>query len=608
VPDLGAITLDYRGRSGFATSIGHAPAAGLIDPAAGSVLSIAEALTNIIWAPLADNLKSVSLSANWMWPCRNAGEDARLYTAVQAASRFAIELGINIPTGKDSLSMTQKYKDQAVLSPGTVIISAAGEVSDIRAIVEPVLVNNPYTRLLYIDMSRDKFKTGGSSFAQILNKIGDEAPTVSDAAYFAEIFNTIQELIKKGSILSGHDISAGGMITTLLEMCFSNTSGGMAVNLSALGEPDSVKILLSQNPGIIIQVADENEISEILIEHGISYFSIGHPVTGRNITVTNHNEVLTFEIDPLRNKWFHTSYLLDRRQSGPKPALERFINYRTHNLSFNLGDFKGTFKSLGITPDRQKRSGTRAAIIREKGVNGDREMAYALWLAGFDVRDVHMTDLISGRETLKDIGMIVFVGGFSNSDVLGSAKGWAGVFRYNETAGKALSDFYSRTDTLSLGVCNGCQLMAELGLVYPDHKIMPKLLHNKSHKFESGFIGVTIPENKSVMFGNMSGMELGIWVAHAEGQFSLPYPENRYHVALKYTKGTYPANPNGSDYDVAGLYSDNGRHLIIMPHLERAYFPWQCGYYPPERKKDEVTPWIKAFVNARIWVEKRFNV
>ncbi|HNR42914.1 MAG TPA: phosphoribosylformylglycinamidine synthase [Bacteroidales bacterium] len=605
--NLGAIALDYRGRSGFATSLGHAPAAALIDPAAGSVLSIAEALTNIIWAPLTDNLKSVSLSANWMWPCKNPGEDARLYSAVQAASRFAIELGINIPTGKDSLSMTQKYSDIVVMSPGTVIITAAGEVNDIRRIVEPVIVDDPFTSLLYIDMSRDEFRIGGSSLAQVLNRVGDDAPTVRDAGYFARVFNTIQGLIKKGRILAGHDISAGGMITTLLEMCFSNISGGIAANLTALNEPDTVKILLSQNPGIIIQVADENEVSEILLEHGISYFTIGHPVSDRTISIVNHGETLRFEIDPLRHRWFRTSYLFDRKQCGPRAALERFINYRNHILRFNLGSFSGTFSSLGITPDRQRKSGTKAAIIREKGVNGDREMAYALWLAGFDVRDVHMTDLMTGRETLDDLNMIVFAGGFSNSDVLGSAKGWAGAFRYNEAAGKALSTFFSRPDTLSLGVCNGCQLMTELGLIYPGHEQRPELLPNSSGKFESGFISVKIPENRSVMLGNMSGMELGVWVAHGEGRFSLPYPEEKYHIALKYSSSTYPANPNGSAYDVAGLCSDDGRHLIMMPHPERAFFPWQCPYYPNERKQDDVTPWIKAFINARKWIEKTLS-
>ena len=601
--NLGAITLDYRGKKGMATSIGHAPAAGLIDPAAGSILSIAEALTNIIWAPLSNKLKSVSLSANWMWPCKNPGEDTRLYSAVKAASDFAIALGINIPTGKDSLSMTQKYKDQVVYSPGTVIISAAGEIENIRKIVEPVIVNDPFTNLLYIDMSSDGFKPGGSSFAQVLNTLGDEVPTVTDPAYFKEVFNTIQDLIIKGKILSGHDISAGGMLTTLLEMCFTNTNGGLAVDLSAINENDIIKILFSQNPGIIIQVEDEIEVAEILLENGISYFSIAHPVDERTLFITKDSVLLQFDIDKLRDKWFKTSYLFDRRQCGPELALERYHNYKNHKLNINLSDFVGTCKSLDINPERRKKSGIRAAIIREKGVNGDREMAYALYLAGFDVKDVHMTDLISGRETLEEINLIVFVGGFSNSDVLGSAKGWAGAFRYNEKARIALDNFYKRSDTLSLGVCNGCQLMVELDLLYPDHNEKPILKLNKSHKFESGFLGVKILENRSVMLGNMTGMELGIWVAHGEGQFSLPYPENKYQIPLKFSRSTYPANPNGSDYDVAGLCSEDGRHLVMMPHLERAYFTWQCGFYPAENVNDEVTPWIKAFVNAREWIK-----
>jgi phosphoribosylformylglycinamidine synthase len=605
--NLGAIALDYRGKKGMATSIGHAPAAGLIDPAAGSVLSIAEALTNIIWAPLTYKLKGVSLSANWMWPCKNQGEDARLFTAVKAASEFAIALGINIPTGKDSLSMTQKYNDHVVFSPGTVIISAAAEIENIRKIIEPVIINDPYTSLLYIDMSRDDFKPGGSSFAQVLNRLGDEVPTVRDPQYFKDVFVTIQDLIISGKILSGHDISAGGMFTTLLEMCFSNTSGGITINLTAIDEIDTVKILFSQNPGIIIQVKDDDEVAEILLENGISYFSIGHPIQDRTLFVRNNNNLVSFDIDKLRDKWFRTSYLLDRRQCGNELALERFRNYKNHVLNIKTADFTGTFKSLGITPERRKKSGIRAAIIREKGVNGDREMAYALYLAGFDVKDVHMTDLISGKETLEDMRMIVFVGGFSNSDVLGSAKGWAGAFRYNEKAGIALDRFYERTDTLSLGVCNGCQLMVELDLIYPHHTEKPKLLLNNSHKFESGFLGLKIMENNSIMLGNMANMELGIWVAHGEGRFSLPYPENKYQIPLKFSRHTYPANPNGSDYDVAGLCSEDGRHLVMMPHLERAYFPWQCGFYPYDKINDDVTPWIKAFVNARKWIELTGN-
>ncbi|MDO9581392.1 MAG: phosphoribosylformylglycinamidine synthase subunit PurQ, partial [Bacteroidales bacterium] len=437
---------------------------------------------------------------------------------------------------------------------------------------------------------------------QILNKLGSEAPTVKDPAYFAEVFNIIQSLLQKGKILSGHDISAGGMLTTLLEMCFANISGGITINLSAINEPDTIKVLFSQNPGIIIQVRDESEIAEILLGKGITYFSIGHPVKDRSLFVTNNQDTIIFNIDELRDKWFSTSYLLDRRQCGPDLALERFNNYKKHALNINTNSIPGTFKSLGISPVRRDKTGIRAAIIREKGVNGDREMAYALYLAGFDVKDVHMTDLITGRETLEDISIIVFVGGFSNSDVLGSAKGWAGAFRYNEKARIALENFYKRPDTLSLGVCNGCQLMAELELIYPHHENKPKLLINKSHKFESGFIGVKIQKNNSIMLGDMEGMELGIWVAHGEGQFSLPYPENKYHIPLKFSSHTYPANPNGSDYDVAGLSSEDGRHLVMMPHLERAYFPWQCGYYPDNKKHDDVTPWIKAFVNAKEWI------
>ena len=605
--DLGAISLDYTGKSGMAVSIGHAPGAGLIDPEAGSVLSVAEALTNIIWAPLVNGLKSVSLSANWMWPSGNKGEDARLYKAVKAVSDFAISLGINIPTGKDSLSMTQKYTDRVVYSPGTVIITATGEVKNKNSITGPVVLNDPYTSLLYLDMSRDSLKTGGSSFAQVLNMIGDETPTVKDAEYFAMVFNTIQDLIMNDLIISGHDISAGGIITTLLEMCFSNDEGGLLVDLSAIHEPDTVKLLFSQNPGIVIQVRDVNEVSDILSENGISYFEIGHPVSERTLSLTNGSFSETFGIDELRDLWFRTSYLLDSRQTDPDLARERFLNYSGHVLRYNLNGFRGTYRSLGISPLRRKKSGIRAAVIREKGTNGDREMAYALYLAGFDVRDVHMTDLTEGRETLKDINMLVFAGGSTNSDVFGAAKGWAGAFRYNRKAAQSLGNYYKREDTLSLGVCNGCQLMAELGLIYPEHENGPRLLNNKSGKFEAAFLGVHITANNSVMLGDMEGMELGIWMANGEGRFDLPLDEEKYVIPVKYSYNTYPGNPSGSDYNAAALCSADGRHLAMMLHPERSIFPWQCAYYPADKKHGEVTPWIKAFINARKWIESAFR-
>lgn len=602
--DVGVVALDYRGKSGIATSIGHAPLAALADPIAGSVLAIAEALTNIVWAPLKDGLDSVSLSANWMWPCKNPGEDARLYKAVEACSDFACSLGINIPTGKDSLSMTQKYGDEKVFSPGTVIISAGAEVSDIRRVVSPVIVNNPDTALYYVDFSFDKLSLGGSVLAQTLNKIGNEVPTVTDSEYFKAAFDSIQELINKNLILAGHDISEGGLITALLEMCFANSTGGLKVKLDDLSETSLVKILFAENPGVLIQTANKAEVEKILRNNGIGFAQIAKPIAERRLEIHKKKTSYSFAINDLRDMWFEASYLLDRRQSGEKAAKARFENYKNQKLEFHFPQtFTGKLSQLGLSPDR-KPSGVKAAIIREKGTNGEREMAYALYLAGFDVKDVHMTDLASGRETLEDINFIVFCGGFSNSDVLGSAKGWAGGFLYNEKAKVALDNFYKRNDTLSLGICNGCQLMVELNLINPEHTNRAKMLHNDSHKFESEFVSLTIPENNSVILGSLSGCKIGAWVAHGEGKFSLPMGENAYNIIAKYNYDEYPGNPNGSDFSVAGICSADGRHLAMMPHPERAIFPWQCANYPTERvQNDEVTPWMEAFVNARKWVE-----
>ncbi len=604
--NLGAVALDYRGKSGVAKTIGHAPQVALIDAASGSVNAIAEALTNIVWAPLAKGMDSVSLSANWMWPAKNPGEDARLYSAVEACSNFAIDLGINIPTGKDSLSMTQNYPDGTkVFSPGTVIISAAAEVSDVKKIISPVLVNDTDSLIYHIDFSFDKHKLGGSVLAQTLGKLGAETPTIRDSEYFKSAFDAIQELINKELLLAGHDISAGGMITTLLEMCFANTRGGLNINLDRITESSLVKLLFAENAGVIVQIKEKAEVDKILKKHGVGYTIIGKPIEEHRLELHKKKTAYSFSINEMRDVWYETSYRLDRKQSGEKKAKERFENYKKQALEFSFPEnFTGTMAQYGISPDRNE-SGLKAAIIREKGTNGEREMAYSLYLAGFDVKDVHMTDLANGRENLEDINLIVFAGGFSNSDVFGSAKGWAGGFLYNERAKKALDNFFKREDTLSLGVCNGCQLMTELDLINPEHSKASRMLQNESKKFESGFLTLNIPENNSVMFGSLSGSKLGVWVAHGEGKFDLPMGEKAYNIVAKYNHEGYPANPNGSDFGVAGIASADGRHLALMPHLERAIFPWQNAHYPLERKKDEVTPWIEAFVNARKWVEKK---
>ncbi|CAM3927004.1 phosphoribosylformylglycinamidine synthase [Flavobacterium cucumis] len=596
--NVGVMALDFKGKEGIATSIGHSPISALVNPVAGSRTAIAEALSNIVWAPLKDGLQSVSLSANWMWACKNEGEDARLYEAVKGCSDFAIELGINIPTGKDSLSMKQKYPNDEVIAPGTVIISAAGNCSNITKVVEPVLQRNG-GNIYYINLSQDSFKLGGSSFAQVLNKIGNDVPTIQNSEFFKKAFNVLQDLIKDRKIKAGHDIGSGGLITTLLEMCFADDKLGALIDLTSLGEKDTVKALFNENIGVVFQA--NAEVEAIFAQHNIEIFKIGSAIDGDAFTVINGEDSLTFSISTLRDTWYKTSFLLDSKQSKNGMAQERFDNYKNQKLQFTFpSHFDGKLPVIDTSKPRPK-----AAIIREKGSNSEREMANAMYLAGFDVKDVHMTDLISGRETLEDIQFIGAVGGFSNSDVLGSAKGWAGAFLYNEKANTALKNFYKREDTLSVGICNGCQLLMELELINPEHEVHGKMHHNTSNKHESGFTSVTVQKNNSVMLSTLEGTTLGVWISHGEGKFKLPYSEDKYNIVAKYAYEGYPANPNGSDFNTAMMCDTTGRHLVMMPHIERSTFPWNWAHYPERGQKDEVSPWLEAFVNARKWIENK---
>ena len=591
--NVGVMALDFKGRHGIATSIGHSPLTALVDPAAGSRNAIAEALTNIVFAPLSEGLKSVSLSANWMWPCKNEGEDARLYDAVKACADFAIALGINIPTGKDSLSMKQKYPDGEVLSPGTVIISAAGHCDNINKVVEPVAKPGGGD-FYHIVFSGNRPSLGGSALMQTLNAVGSQVPDIADARYFAQAFNSVQQLIREGNVTAGHDIGSGGLITTLLEMLFADNGLGADIDLTSLGS-DTVATLFAENAALVLQMRDE--AAGQLASAGIRITKIGTLNDSAELKIVSGDHKFTFSIPAMRDTWFSTSYLLDQKQSGEQKARERFENYKKQPLRFTFPNrFEG--KLPATAGNRPK-----AAILREKGSNSEREMAHAMHLAGFEARDVHMTDLISGRETLEDISFIGAVGGFSNSDVLGSAKGWAGAFLYNERARTALENFFARPDTLSVGICNGCQLFIELGLINPDHDKKPRMLHNQSGKHESGFTSVKIGENNSVMLSSLAGSTLGVWISHGEGRFDLPYEESRYDIVAKYAYEGYPANPNGSHFDVAMMADSTGRHLVMMPHIERSIFPWNWAYYPDGRT-DEVSPWIEAFVNARKWVER----
>ncbi len=613
--NVGVIALDYKGKEGIATSIGHSPISGLINPEAGSRNAITEALTNIIWAPLKDNLKSVSLSANWMWPCKNEGEDARLYKAVKAVSEFAIDLGINVPTGKDSLSMKQKYPDEDVISPGTVIISAAANCNEISKVVEPVLQQNG-GNIYYVNISQDDFKLGGSSFNQSLNAIGNEAPDVKSPSYVKTVFNTIQELIKDDKIKAGHDVASGGLITTLLELCFADTNLGANYDLSSLNEIDSIKMLFAENSGIVFQA--DGSVEEILEENEIVAFTIGTVNNSGKVNIKNNDDNFTFNVSETRDIWYKTSFLLDQKQTANNLAKDRFDNYKNQPLQYTFPKhFTGKIENViantikqSVTNKQIATSQTprndnkrpKAAILREKGSNSEREMANAMYLAGFDVKDVHMTDIISGRETLEDIKFLGAVGGFSNSDVLGSAKGWAGAIKYNEKANTVINNFFKRKDTLSVGICNGCQLFMELELINPEHKVHGKMLYNDSQKHESAFTSVKVQENNSVMLSSLEGSTLGVWISHGEGKFNLPESEDNYNIVAKYGYAEYPSNPNGSDFNTAMMCDKTGRHLVMMPHIERSTFQWNWANYPQGRK-DEVSPWLEAFVNAKNWVE-----
>ncbi|OUS01952.1 phosphoribosylformylglycinamidine synthase [Flavobacteriales bacterium 33_180_T64] len=595
--NVGVMALDFNGKEGIATSIGHSPISGLIHPEAGSRNSITEALTNIIWAPLKDNLASISLSANWMWPCKNEGEDARLYKAVKAISEFSIDLGINVPTGKDSLSMKQKYPDDEVISPGTVIISAAGNCNEISKVVEPLLQVNG-GNIYYINISQDDFKLGGSSFNQSLNAIGNEAPDVKNTAFVKDTFNTIQDLIKANKIIAGHDIASGGLITTLLEMCFADVNLGADFNITSLNEEDSIKVLFAENSGLIFQA--DSSIETILSENNIEFFNIGSANNSGKVTIKNNDDSFSFDVSEMRDIWYKTSFLLDQKQTANGLAKERYNNYKNQALTYTFPNhFTGKLPNIKSSKPRPK-----AAILREKGSNSEREMANAMHLAGFDVKDVHMTDLISGRETLEDIQFLGAVGGFSNSDVLGSAKGWAGAIKYNENANKAIKNFFEREDTLSVGICNGCQLFMELELINPEHEAHGKMLHNDSKKHESAFTSVTVQENNSIMLSSLKDTTLGVWISHGEGKFNLPNNEKDYNIVAKYAYESYPSNPNGSDFNTAMMCDKTGRHLVMMPHIERSTFQWNWANYP-ESRQDEVSPWLEAFVNAKSWIEDK---
>lgn len=624
VSDVAVIAQSHFATTGAAIAIGEQPIKELLDPAAMARMSIAEALTNIVWAKVT-SLEDIRCSANWMWAPKLPGEGARLYDAAVAMRDMMIELGIAVDGGKDSLSMAAKVVNtdgstETVKSPGTLVISAYVTCPDITKTVTPDLKAPGRGRLIFIDLARGKSRLGGSALAQVFGQIGDAPPDIDDASLLKRAFNAVQELIKAGLISAGHDRSDGGLITTLLEMAFAGNCG-IDINLPVeeVRSDDPLAVLFSEEAGLVIEYIPEHEhnIIEILRSADVPHMYIGRSLPEKRVKVSlGWKTVLDEDMPLLRDIWEETSHRLDMLQRNPDMVREERTN------CFNRKGPKYHISFISQPTDDsviKRKNKIKVAVIREEGSNGDREMISSLYLAGFEPWDVMMTDLLNKRVSLDDFRGAVFVGGFSYADVLDSAKGWAATIRFNKRLWEQFERFYHRPDTFSLGVCNGCQLMALLGWVpwrgIPDH-IQPRFIHNRSGRFESRFSTVKILPSPSIMLKDMEGSVLGIWVAHGEGRAYFPdraiFDEAEFGLApIRYVDDegkiteSYPFNPNGSPAGIAGLCTPDGRHLAMMPHPERTTLTWQWAWLPEEMKKGlKTSPWLKMFQNAREWCER----
>ncbi|XP_043596349.1 phosphoribosylformylglycinamidine synthase isoform X2 [Bombus pyrosoma] len=605
---------------GIATSIGEQPIKGLVNPAAGARMTVAEALSNLVFAQIS-NIQDVKCSGNWMWAAKLPGEGAALYDACSAMCSIMNELGIAIDGGKDSLSMAARIGEDVVKAPGTLVISCYAPCPDIRKVVTPDLKapaagKNGY--ILFLDLSNGKSRIGGTALAQVYKSLGNEVPDVQRVDMLKNAFKAIQQLIAEGKVLAGHDISDGGLITCLLEMCFAGISG-MNVNIShKSGSP--IEILFTEEVGWILEIdsINYNYVLEVFNQFDVPVYLIGRSEgfgLSSKIKVQVQEKIfLDSTVLPLMSLWEETSYQLERRQTNVECALQEFsgLQDRTapcYKLTFNP-DIRSTaiYKHLLLN--------IPVAIIREEGINGDREMAASLIDAGFEVWDVTMQDLLKNKVTFDRFRGIVFPGGFSYADVLGSAKGWAASLLFHPSLQKQLKSFISRKDTFSLGVCNGCQLMSLLGLIgnEDDDTKQPDIFlsHNVSERFECRWSTVRIDKSPSIMLNGMENSVLGVWVAHGEGRFTFRNNEvlqklkESHCLAIKYTDDygnpteRYPLNPNGSTEGIAGICSANGRHLAMMPHPERCSQIWQWPW-KPSNWEYTVSPWQRIFDNAYAW-------
>ncbi len=619
VGDVAVIAQSHFGLTGAATSIGEQPIKMLVDPKAGARMAVGEALTNIVWAQIS-RLQDVKCSANWMWAPKLPGEGAAFYEAVCAMRDLMIQLGIAVDGGKDSLSMATRVGDEIVKSPRELVISAYATMPDITKVVTPDIKKPGHSQLIFIEIAKHQARLGGSVLAQVFGQVGNESPDVDDPDMLQRAFHAIQKLMSENLILAGHDVSDGGIITTFLEMAFAGNCG---LNIRMDGPWSPLERLFAEELGVIIecQVNDVRNVLEILDSFRLSSTVIGETTEEKKILVTyNSQKVLESSMCFLREWWEETSYHIERLQMNPRCADEERKNIFDRKGQSYIIPFKPKPTSPPILEVKNK---PEVAILRGEGSNGDRKMTSAFYQAGFSPWDITMTDLIRGRMTLERFRGLVAVGGFSYADVPESAKGWAAAIRFNERLRKMFDDFYHRSDTFSLGVCNGCQLFALLGWVpwlgILDPK-QPRFVQNLSGRFESRWATVKILESPAIMFKGMTDSILGIWVAHGEGRLHFPDPTLMDEVLRKKLvpvafvdddgrvdgkiSQSYPFNPNGSPFGMAGLCTPDGRHLAMMPHPERAFLKWQWAWMPADLNDElKASPWIQMFQNAREWCD-----
>ncbi|KAI6226096.1 Formylglycinamide ribonucleotide amidotransferase [Aphelenchoides fujianensis] len=671
--DVAVTALSYWSRKGAAVGVGEQPIKGIVDPAAGARMSVAEALTNLVFAPITA-LEDVKCSGNWMWAAKLPHEGARLVEACDAMCAFMAAVGVAVDGGKDSLSMAARCPPdgEVVRAPGTLVISAYAPCVDVDRVVTPNLkaggdsqwkhhADPRATHLVHVPMGgARRHRLGGSALAQCWAQVGatdENVADIDDPAYFRRAFNAAQHWVDLGWLRAGHDVSDGGLLVAVLEMAFAGNCG-IRLDLKAeepkdekTDVPFDLRVMFAEESGLVLEVDEHffHDFEQHCKEHEIHFEQIGRalPVYGSKATVEVHlngKAVIQESLQTLREIWEETSDKLEEHQTAARCVREQIewrnaVEWVHYRADFDYG------RLITILPEADQ---PKVAILREEGSNGDREMAAAFMMAGFGVVDVTMSDLAAALQPLDDFDGIAFVGGFSYADVLGSAKGWASGVRFTENIRAEFRRFHDRANTFSLGVCNGCQLMALLGWVGDLQEVAEVVCdvdekaerakhptsgpqaeedslaectifmeENDCERFHSGFTSVRIEASPSIMLQGMEEALLGVWSSHGEGKFAYRSPEVLFElegaqlVALRYVDGRgeptqlYPANPNGSANAIAGICSTDGRHLAMMPHPDRSFLRWQWPDYPAgwtADKPNAESPWIRMFENAYDWV------